>query len=217
VEVLEAALVKSLTMLACPPEPARDRRLAVAKDPHGCRDVESLGQGGEDFGNSLRRCLESVQRSMAARGERVATGLAAEGLDSLGLAVGAVANQGVELRVGDTEVDTARPAAGETLSVDLLRGTATALDLGPGTDRPRLWLLQSGRELLLATLRAVIGSPGLEKSLEGGLGGSRLGLGRPKGAPDPDEPEQPNDEHEQEEAQVGHRRSSWHGLSAKMA
>jgi hypothetical protein len=131
-QVQEASLVEGLAMLASAMEPASDRRLLMAKDPHGCRDVEPLGKSGEDFGDPSGSGLETVQGSVATGGEGVTTSLAAKGLDAFALAVAAIANECVDPGVGDAEVGTGGVFAGKALSVDALRSTTAALDLGPG-------------------------------------------------------------------------------------
>ncbi len=143
---------------------------------------------------------------MASRGEGLTASLAAQGLDALSRAVGAVADERVDLRVGDAEVDAGGVVAGEALGVDLLGSATPAPDLGPGTDERRGRSRGYKGGLLLPTVRAVVGGAGLEQPLVSGPRGSGLRLDRPMQVPEPDEPEQAEEEPEQEEPGVGHRR-----------
>ncbi len=104
VEVLEVAVVESLAVLASPTKPSGDRGLTVVKDAHRGGDVESFGQSGEDLGDPTGGGLEPIQGGMATGGEGAATSLAAQGLDAFTLAVGAIADERVDLGVADPVV-----------------------------------------------------------------------------------------------------------------
>src|SRR5262249_3592473 len=105
------------------------------------------------------------------------------------LAVGAVADEGVEGCVADAEVGARRVVAGKARGVDALRSTAATLDLGPSTDGQTRRDLRSAGDLLLAPLRTVVGSARLEQPLARGPDGSGVGPGRSVLTPAPGQPE----------------------------
>ena len=81
----------------------------------------------------MGRGFEPVQRGVAPGSEAGAAGLTAKGLDSFGLAVLAIADQSVDVSIGDAEVEALRVGTGEALGVHAFGGSAPAFDLAPGT------------------------------------------------------------------------------------
>ncbi len=115
-------------------EPGGNGRVAVAEDPLGCGNVEPLRERRQHFANALRRGFETVHRGVTARTERDPTGLAAEGLDALICAMGAVTNEGMELRIRDAIVGTGGGRTGKAIRVNALRRSAAAFQLTPRAD-----------------------------------------------------------------------------------
>ena len=63
--------------------------------------------------------------------------LTAKRLDALGLAMLAIADQRVDLSIGDPEIRTLRVGTGETLRVYALGSSSPAFHLAPGPHRQR--------------------------------------------------------------------------------
>jgi hypothetical protein len=82
------------------------------------------------------------------------------------MAMLAIANQRVDLGIGDPEVRALQVGTGKALGVHALGGSSAAFDLGPGAYRPRCWLSArrgSGGE---TTGGAIVWAAGLEQTLE---------------------------------------------------
>ena len=95
----------------------------------------------------------------------------------------AIANQGMNVGIGDAEVRALLVGTSEALGVYSLRCSPTAFDLTPGAYRSRCWLHArrgSGDE---TTGGAIVWAARLEQTVEhGALGPSSCG-GRPKREP----------------------------------
>src|SRR5215471_5396391 len=87
----------------------------------------------------MRGGFQTVQRRVASGSEGSAASLAAKGLDLLGLAMLAIANESVDVSIGDAKVRALLIGAGETLGVHPLGCAQAAFDLAPGTHRQRRW------------------------------------------------------------------------------
>jgi hypothetical protein len=131
-EAVEAALMEELSVPACTSEPGGDGRLPVAEDAFGGGRVEPFGQRRQHPCDLLRRGFQPVQRGVASRTERGATGLTTERLDALGTALLAIANQRVDVSIGDPEVRTLLVGTSEARGGYALGGSSAAFHLTPG-------------------------------------------------------------------------------------
>ena len=95
-------------------------------------DVHAFGHQPEHHLDAVGRCLEIVERGVASAGEVLAAPLAAKMLNVVSDAAFAVANEGMDLIMSDTEVVTLGIEAGETGGGDLLLATSNVLALGIG-------------------------------------------------------------------------------------
>jgi len=118
-------------VLPCTGEPCGDGRVAMPKHPGGSGDRAPFRQGSEHFRNPMGSGFEVVQRRTAAGTEGGATGLAAQGLDPFRFPVGSIADQGVDLRIGDLLVGTGGLGAGKPVRVDALGCAPTTLPFAP--------------------------------------------------------------------------------------
>ncbi len=137
VEVTEAVLVQGLCMFPCAREPGGDRGLSVAEDPLGSRKIQPFGQRGEHQCDLPRGGFQTVQGSVAPGSERGAASLTTKRLDLFGLAMFAVANQRMSVRVCHTEVGALVVGTGVAFGVDPLGGSSSTFHLAPGPHRPR--------------------------------------------------------------------------------
>src|SRR5216683_6698003 len=104
-QMAEEALVQNVRVPACTREPGGDGGLLVAEDAFGRRWVQPFSQRRQDHSDLLRRGFHPVQRRVAPGTEGGVARLAAKGLDPLDLAMLAIANQRmhVRIRVGKVE------------------------------------------------------------------------------------------------------------------
>ena len=112
-QVTEAALVQGLGMFPCASEPRGDGGLTVAEDPLRGGKVESFSQGGQHECDLLRRGFEAIQGSVTSGRERGAAGLATKGLDRFSLTMLAIANERMNVSVGDPKVRALLIGTGE--------------------------------------------------------------------------------------------------------
>jgi hypothetical protein len=73
-------------------------------------------------------------------------GLTAKGLDPLVTAMLAIANESMDVSIGDPEVGALSVGTGVALCVDLLRCSPAAFHLAPGTRNQHVLALHSTRE-----------------------------------------------------------------------
>jgi len=137
VEVAEAVLVQGLCMFPCASQPRGDGGLSVAEDTLGSRKIQPFGQRREHHCDLVRRGFQTVQGRVASSTERGAAGLAAKGLDLLGMPMLAISHQSVDVSVCDPGVRALPVRTGETLSVYAFGGSPPAFDLAPGAYRQR--------------------------------------------------------------------------------
>ncbi len=130
-KVLEPAVVERRAMCSGPRQPAGDCACAVPKHPYGSSDIETFSQCGQHLAHALGGALEAVQRGIAAGAEGGPTRLAAEGLDALMLAVGAVTNEGMDLRIRAAIGGTGGGRTGTSVGVDAFGGAAPAFSVAP--------------------------------------------------------------------------------------
>jgi hypothetical protein len=76
----------------------------MSEDSHRSTDTQAFSQGAEDFPHAARRGFEAVQDRAIADAELRATGLALEVLDVFLATVATAADEGVDVVIGDTEV-----------------------------------------------------------------------------------------------------------------
>ena len=132
-EMAEEALVQGVCVLASTGEPGGDGGLSEAEDPLGRGRVQPFGQRREHHGDLVGRGFQTIQGRVASGTEGGAAGLAAKGLDALGMAMLAIANQRMDVSVGDPEVQALLVGTGEALGVHPLGCSPAAFHLTPGT------------------------------------------------------------------------------------
>ena len=147
--------------------------MSVAEDPLGGGSIQSFGQRRQHHSDLVRGRFQTVQGGMAPSAERGAAGLAAKGLDVLGLAMLAIPNQRVDLSIGDAEVGALRVGTGEAFGVDPLGRSPAAFDLAPRAHRHRSKSHNTRVGAGEATGGAIAWGAGFEKTLHrGALGPS---------------------------------------------
>jgi hypothetical protein len=109
-------------------------------------DQEPIGgkRGQEQFIDPLTHTLAyrnvlPCRRSGMSSTERAVAGLASKGLDPFGTAMLAIANQGMNVGIGDPGVRALLVGTSEALGVYSLRCSPTAFDLAPGAHRCWCW------------------------------------------------------------------------------
>ena len=133
----EKVLVKAVSVLPSAGEPGGDRRLTVAEDPLGRGSIQSFSQRCQHDRDLLGRGFQPVQGRVKSSTEGSAAGLTPKGLDLLGLAVPAVANESMNVCVCDAEVGALMIGAGEAVRVYALGCSSPAFDLAPRPHRQR--------------------------------------------------------------------------------
>ena len=157
---------KSSACLPARVRKARDGGLTGAEDAWGFGRIQSFGQRREHHCDLLRGGFQTIQRSVASSTERRAAGLTPKRLDLLGMTMLAIANQRVDLGIGDPAIRALRVGTGKALGVHALGCSSAAFDLAPGAYRPRRWLFTrrgSGGE---TTGGAIVWAAGLEQTVE---------------------------------------------------
>src|SRR5947209_7308970 len=138
-EMAEGALVQDLSMRALARQPRGDRGLTGAEDPRGLGRVQPFCQRREHPCDLMRRGFQTVERSVMSSAERGVASLTTERLDVLGLAMLAIANQRVDVSIGDAAVEAPSVGTSEALGVHALGSSPTAFHLTPGTHRQWRW------------------------------------------------------------------------------
>jgi len=87
----------------------------------------------------MRGGFQTVEGCVAPGSERAAAGLTAKGLDLLGMAMLAIPDEGMDVRIGDPEVGALLIGTGEAFGVYPLGCPSPAFDLAPGTHRQWHW------------------------------------------------------------------------------
>ena len=173
VETAEAALVEGLSVFPSAGQPGGDGGLSVAEDPLGGGSIQSFGQRREHHGDLLGRSFQAIQGGVAPGSERGMAGLAAKCLDPLSRAMLAIADQSVDLSIGDAEVGALRVGTGEVFGVDPLGRSPAAFDLAPRAHRHRSKSHNTRVGAGEATGGAIVWGAGFEKTLHrGALGPS---------------------------------------------
>src|SRR5262245_29123604 len=125
-EATAEVVVQGCAVLPGARQPSPKGWLAMSEHARGGGQLQSFGERGQHLSKALGRCFQAIERGIAARAEGGATRLTAQGLDALALAMSAIPNQSVNLRVGNPVVGAGAVQAGEALSVNLFGGTTTA-------------------------------------------------------------------------------------------
>jgi hypothetical protein len=104
-------------------------RVRSSSSPQACAEstMATWWEGG----------FQTIQGGVASSTERGAASRTSERLNTLGLAMLAIADQGVDLSIGDPEVGALRVGASEPLGVDAFGGSPAVFDLAPGAHRRR--------------------------------------------------------------------------------
>jgi hypothetical protein len=132
--------MQGLRVRALASQPGGESGMPVAEDSLGGGRIQSTGSRRQHHPDLLRGGFQAVQGGVAPRTERRVASLTAKGLDPLGMAMSAIANQGMNVSVCDAEVRALVVGAGEALGVHPFRCSPSAFDLAPGADRRRCWL-----------------------------------------------------------------------------
>ncbi len=180
-EMTEKMLMEDVSVLPCAGQPADDCRLTVAEDPLGGGRVQAFGQSRQDHGDLVRGSLQPVQWGVASGTERGVAGLTPKRLDPLCRAMLAIPNQGMNLGVGDPEVQALLVGTGVAVRVNAFRSTSSTFHFTPGKHRRRPCTRRGRRGE--TTGRAIIWAAGLEQTGEPAALGPALKGGRPKREP----------------------------------
>jgi len=131
----EEALVQGLCVRALTGQPGRDRGLSITEDPPSLGKVQSFSKGREYHGDLVGRGFQTIQGGVATSGEGGAAGRASKRLDALGMSMLAIADDGVDLSIGDPGVGALWVGTGKALGLHSLGCASAAFDLAPGTHR----------------------------------------------------------------------------------
>jgi hypothetical protein len=101
---------------------------------------------------------------MIASREGGAAGRASKGLDPLSTAMLAIANQRVDMSLGDSKVQTLSVGTGKALGVYPLGCSSAAFDLAPGAYGSRYWPRTRGGSGGETTGRAIVWAAGLQQT-----------------------------------------------------
>jgi hypothetical protein len=138
-QMAEGTLVHGLRMRASTSQPSGNGGSSIAKDPFSRGSIQSFSQRGQHDGDLLGRGFQTIQGSMTPRAERGAAGRASKGLDRFSVTMSAVANEGMNVSVGNPEVQTLLIGTGEAFSVYAFGSASPAFDLTPGPPREWRW------------------------------------------------------------------------------
>ena len=100
--------VQQCTVRARAPQPAGKRAFIMPDDADCSGDIQPFRQRRQHFTHALRWGGEPVERCVAPGAERGFACLAAEALDGLTFAMGAIADQGMNMCIGDAIIAQVR-------------------------------------------------------------------------------------------------------------
>ena len=123
--------------MASASEPSSDHEFTVSENSHGSPDTQALGQGAENFPNATRRGFEAVQDRAVADAELCLAGLALEISDVFMAAVATTTDKGVDLIIGNAEIEAVGVWAGVPSRHDVFLAAARVFDLGIWFERCR--------------------------------------------------------------------------------
>ncbi len=137
----EGPLVQRLSVLPSASEPGGDGGLPVAEDSFGRRWVQPFGQRREHHGDLVRGGFQPRQGGVTSSAERGAASLTTRRLDPLRLTMLAIANERMNVSVGDPEVRTLLIGTGVAFGVYLFGCSRLLLTsrqgrTGPGAGSP---------------------------------------------------------------------------------
>jgi hypothetical protein len=158
--------MEELSMPACACEPRGDGGLPVAEDPFGGGSVQSFCQRSEHQCDLVRGGFQTVQGSMASSAERGVAGRASKGLDPLSMTMLAIANQGMNVSIGDAEVGALVIGTGIALGVYPLGCSPAAFHLTPGAHSWRCWRYDRRGRGGETTGRAIVWAAGPEQTMQ---------------------------------------------------
>src|SRR5215470_17102706 len=136
-QMAKEAFMQGVRMLTGTGEPGGDGGLTIAEDPLGSRMIKPFGQGRQYHCDLMRRGFQTVQGRVAPGSEGGAASRTSKRLDALGMAMLAIPDKCMNVRVSDAEVGTLVVRTGEALSVHPFRSSPPAFDLAPGAHRCR--------------------------------------------------------------------------------
>ncbi len=212
VKVLEDAVVECRTVFTRTGQPTRDRGMAVAKDPYCRCDIDPFRKRGQHLRNALGCGFEAVQRRVSARAEGRVAGLTAQRLDWLRRPVNAIADQGMDVRIGDPIVHAGVIRTGEAVRVDALGPTASAFPLAPRDDRGTWGTCFHGACRLLPADWAIVWGARLQEPLDAGR---NTGMRRHGWLTRPGQPEQCDHEQENEPICIGQHARPQRGVQGE--
>jgi len=114
----------------------------------------------------VRGSFQTIQGGVAPGAEGGAARRASKGLDLLDMAMLAIANERVDLIIGNTEVGAEVVRTGEAFGVDPLGRSPPAFDLAPGAHRRRSRSHNRRVGAGEATGGAIVWAAGLEQTVE---------------------------------------------------
>ena len=135
----EEVLVQGLSMLASARQPGGDGGLPKAEDPLGSRRIQPFGQRREHHGDLLGRGFQTIQGSVASSTEGGAARLTRKVWMRSALAMLAIANQRMDVSIGDAEVWTLLVGTGVALGVYAFGCSPAAFHFTPGAYWCRCW------------------------------------------------------------------------------
>jgi len=166
--------MEELSVLASTGQPGSDRGLSIVEDPLSSGKVQSFSKGSQHHCDVMGRGFQPVQWDVASGCESGVTGLTAKGLNPFGLAMLAIANQRVDMRLNDSKVQALAVGTGKALGLHALWCSSAAFHLTPGTHRQWRWPSPqrgSGGE---STGGAIVWRAWLEQTLQRGAHNSCL-------------------------------------------
>jgi hypothetical protein len=203
VKIAKDVVVQLGAVFASACQPTRDGGVAMPEHAHHGGDREPFRQRGEHFRNPGRCRFEPLQRCIASRAERGVAGLTAQGLSALVPSIHTVANQSMNVRVGDLVVDTGAIWTGEPLRVNAFGCPTAAFYLAPGRHRWTRWLELWWCCRLLAAGWAIRRRAGLEQPLNSGGKGGVVSPAVLVVSPDPGQPDEHHDAQESKPTRSG--------------
>ena len=210
VQIAEEAVTQGMSMLTCTSQPGGDGRLPIAEDPFGSGSVQSFGQRRQYHCDVMRRGFQTVEGGVEPGREGGAAGLTPKRLDRFSAAMLAIANQRVNLIIGDPAVPALWIGTSETFGVSAFGGSSAAFDLAPGLHRRRRWLHARRGRGGESTGGAIVWAAGREQTVEPGTYlGSCSRLGRTRMGPAQGTKQREKEQEEEQEHLLVHKESSW--------
>ncbi len=131
----ENVLVEALSVFPSASEPPRDGRLTIAEDAFSRRKVQPFGQRRENHDDLMGRDFQTVEGRVASSTEGGAARLTPKGLNLLGTAMLAIADQRVLSSVSVAKVRALPVLTGVAFGRYPLGSSSAAFHLAPGSHR----------------------------------------------------------------------------------